>query len=49
MDFADQMTDPTKHAAEEKHTDEGFQITLNANSMNETSLEDLKNTLKTRW
>ena len=49
MDFADQMTDPTKHAAEEKHTDEGVQITLNASSMNETSLEDLKNTLKTRW
>ena len=48
MDFADQMTDPTKNAAEEKHTDEGVQITLNASSMNEISLEDLKNTLKTR-
>ena len=48
MDFADEMTDPTKHAAQEKHTDEGVQITLNASSMNKTSLEDLKNALKTR-
>ena len=48
MEFPEQMTDHTKHAAEEKHTDEGVQITLNASSMNETSLEDLKNALKTR-
>ena len=48
IDFPEQMTDPTKHAAEEEHTDEGVQITLNASSMNETSLEDLKIALKTR-
>ena len=48
MEFPEQMTDHTKHAAEEEHTDEGVQITLNANSMNEICLEDLKNALKTR-
>ena len=48
MEFPEQMTDHAKHAAEEEHTHEGVQITLNASSMNETSLEDLKNALKTR-